>query len=42
MPFVTEAVWQRLPKEMKKGPEGKEQDMLMVASWPTADSTETY
>lgn len=28
MPFVTEAVWQRLPEEMK------ETDYLMVAKWP--------
>lgn len=28
MPFVTEAVWQRLPKEMK------DQEILMVAKWP--------
>lgn len=30
MPFVTEAVWQNIPKEMRKD----EQDILMVASWP--------
>lgn len=29
MPFVTEAIWQELPKEMR------DQDILMVASWPT-------
>ncbi|MEX0917850.1 MAG: valine--tRNA ligase [Candidatus Paceibacterota bacterium] len=29
MPFVTEAIWQELPKEMK------DRDMLMVAHWPT-------
>ena len=29
MPFVTEAVWQRLPKEMR------DTEMLMVAKWPT-------
>jgi len=28
MPFVTETIWQELPKEMK------EQDLLMVESWP--------
>ena len=28
MPFVTETIWQELPKEMKK------QDVLMVESWP--------
>lgn len=28
MPFVTETIWQELPKEMK------DQDILMVASWP--------
>ncbi|MFT5849858.1 MAG: valyl-tRNA synthetase [Patiriisocius sp.] len=28
MPFVTETIWQELPKEMK------EQDILMVESWP--------
>jgi len=28
MPFVTETIWQELPKGMK------EQDILMVASWP--------
>ncbi len=32
MPFVTEAVWQRLPEEMK------ETDFLMVAKWPTINS----
>lgn len=29
MPFVTEAIWQRLPEEMK------ESEFLMVAKWPT-------
>ncbi len=29
MPFVTETIWQQLPKEMK------DSDMLMVAKWPT-------
>jgi len=29
MPFVTEAIWQELPKSMK------DSDMLMIASWPT-------
>ena len=29
MPFVTEAIWQELPKDMK------DTDILMVASWPT-------
>ncbi len=29
MPFVTETIWQELPKEMK------DQDILMVAKWPT-------
>lgn len=29
MPFVTEAVWQRIPKELK------DQDILMVSAWPT-------
>jgi valyl-tRNA synthetase len=28
MPYVTEAIWQELPKEMKDG------EMLMVAKWP--------
>lgn len=28
MPFVTEAIWQELPKHMK------DQDMLMVSAWP--------
>lgn len=28
MPFVTETIWQELPKEMK------DQDILMVCSWP--------
>jgi len=31
MPFVTETIWQELPKEMKK------QDILMVESWPKAE-----
>lgn len=30
MPFVTEAVWQNIPKELRKD----EQDILMVATWP--------
>jgi valyl-tRNA synthetase len=30
MPFITETIWQELPKEMK------EQEVLMVESWPTA------
>jgi valyl-tRNA synthetase len=30
MPFVTEAIWQELPKEIKQN----EQDILMVAKWP--------
>ncbi len=30
MPFVTEAIWQELPVEMK------DSDMLMVAKWPNA------
>ncbi|MFT5036878.1 MAG: valyl-tRNA synthetase [Candidatus Azotimanducaceae bacterium] len=30
MPFVTETIWQELPKELKKG----EEEILMVASWP--------
>jgi valyl-tRNA synthetase len=30
MPFVTEAIWQELPKELK------DQDMVMVAKWPGA------
>jgi valyl-tRNA synthetase len=30
MPFVTETIWQELPKEMKDA------DMLIVAKWPTA------
>ncbi len=30
MPFVTEAIWQRLPGEMK------ESEFLMVAKWPTS------
>jgi len=29
MPFVTETIWKELPTEMK------DQDILMVASWPT-------
>ena len=29
MPFVTETIWQELPKEMKDA------DILMVAKWPT-------
>ncbi len=29
IPFVTEAIWQELPKEMK------DQELLMVAKWPT-------
>lgn len=29
MPFVTETIWQELPAEMK------DQDILMVAAWPT-------
>jgi valyl-tRNA synthetase len=29
MPFVTEAIWQELPGELK------DQDILMVAKWPT-------
>jgi len=29
MPFVTETIWQELPKEMK------DEDILMVAKWPT-------
>ncbi len=29
MPFVTEAIWQEMPKHMKDA------DMLMVAKWPT-------
>jgi len=29
MPFVTETIWQELPKEMKDA------DILMVAAWPT-------
>lgn len=28
MPFVTETIWQQLPKELK------DQEILMVASWP--------
>lgn len=34
MPFVTEAIWQLLPAEMKSE-ENKGTDMLMVAKWPT-------
>ncbi len=30
MPFVTEAIWQELPKHMK------DSDILMVAKWPTS------
>jgi valyl-tRNA synthetase len=30
MPFVTEAIWQELPKEYK------DQELLMVAKWPKA------
>ncbi len=30
MPFVTEAIWQKIPTEHKNG----ERDILMVASWP--------
>lgn len=30
MPFVTETIWQQLPKELK------ERDLLMVTKWPTA------
>ena len=30
MPFVTEVIWQELPKEMKDA------DMLIVAPWPTS------
>jgi len=30
MPFVTEAIWQNLPSQVR----GNERDMLMVASWP--------
>ncbi len=30
MPFVTEAIWQNLPQNVR----GNEHDMLMVASWP--------
>ncbi len=29
MPFVTEAIWQELPRHMK------DSDMLMIAAWPT-------
>ncbi len=31
MPFVTEAIWQNLPENIK----GTERDMLIVATWPT-------
>ncbi len=31
MPFVTETIWQELPEEMK------DQDILMVASWPKVE-----
>jgi len=31
MPFVTEAIWQHLPGNIR----GNERDMLIVASWPT-------
>ena len=31
MPFVTEAIWQLLPKEKKTG----ENNMLMTAKWPS-------
>ena len=30
MPFVTEAIWQNLPKNVR----GNERDILMVATWP--------
>lgn len=30
MPFVTEAIWQNIPKELR----AHERDILMVASWP--------
>ena len=29
MPFVTETIWQQLPKELR------DQDLLMIAKWPT-------
>ncbi len=32
MPFVTEAVWQNIPQELKK----EENNLLMVAKWPKA------
>ena len=32
MPFVTEAIWQEIPKAVREG----EQDILMVAKWPHA------
>jgi valyl-tRNA synthetase len=32
MPFVTEAIWQELPSELK------DQDILMVAKWPLVTS----
>lgn len=32
MPFVTEAIWQELPKELKED----EANMLMVAKWPNS------
>ena len=38
MPFVTEAIWQELPKSPSAqgfGGTRKESDLLMVASWPT-------
>ncbi|MBI4136949.1 class I tRNA ligase family protein [Candidatus Roizmanbacteria bacterium] len=28
MPFVTEAIWQQLPKEVKK------EELLMITNWP--------
>lgn len=31
MPFVTETIWQELPKELR------DQDILMVAKWPTRE-----
>jgi valyl-tRNA synthetase len=31
MPFVTETIWQNLPKNIR----GTEPDLLMIASWPT-------
>jgi valyl-tRNA synthetase len=31
MPFITEELWQRLPKESKQG------DSIMVSPWPTSD-----